>query len=168
MGRTSQDLDAELWKIRLEKTKTAPELDLERYDNGKRVKLADYHGKAVLVSFWYPACGPCRNEFPHLQKVLDKYKDRLVILAPNVTREEDEFVMPFLKKHGYGFIPLKCDDAWAEKNYGARGYPTNVLLDHEGQIIFAPPVYDGRSRKVFELQVEAILRRAGSDANEKR
>jgi len=164
LSKAPNDVDADLWRLRLEGAKPAAELDLENYYDGKRVKLADYRGKPVLVTFWYPGCGPCRAEFPYFQNVLDKYGDKLVILAPSVHPYEDRYVIPFMKNMKYGFIPLKCDEKWASKNYNARGYPTNALVDHEGTVVFAPRSHDEKTQRVFELQVEAILRRAAQEA----
>ena len=48
-----------------------PALALEDLD-GRSHRLESYRGKVVLINFWYPSCGPCRGEFPTLQRVLDK------------------------------------------------------------------------------------------------
>jgi thiol-disulfide isomerase/thioredoxin len=40
--------------------------------------------KALILTFWYIACPPCRAELPHLQKLYQQYRDRgLEILAVN-------------------------------------------------------------------------------------
>ena len=39
---------------------------------GKRIELADYAGKLVLVDFWATNCAPCLAEFPNLKQL---YKD---------------------------------------------------------------------------------------------
>jgi thiol-disulfide isomerase/thioredoxin len=42
--------------------------------NGKKVSLADYKGKAVLLNFWATWCGPCKLEIPWIEKLRDQYK----------------------------------------------------------------------------------------------
>ena len=127
--------------------------------DGHPVNTAALRGKVVLVNFWYPSCGPCRGEFPTLQRVLTKYQDRgFVILALNVYPDEDEFVMPYMTNNHFTFRPLKTDTDWAEKNYAARGYPTNALVDAAGRVIFKPGVVRGElEQRTLELQVEMLL-----------
>jgi thiol-disulfide isomerase/thioredoxin/predicted Zn-dependent protease len=163
LGKDQATIDADLWALRAAKATPAFAFSLPRYPELKPLSLADYKGQVVLVNFWYPTCGPCRGEFPTLQRVLTKYKDRgFTILAINVYPDEDSFVMPYLRNSGFTFTPLKSDTKWAETNYGARGYPTNVLVDADGRIIFRPGVIRSvDEQRRFELQVEALLKRAG-------
>jgi len=54
------------------KGKPAPAFALEDL-SGKKVSLADYKGKAVLVNFWATWCGPCKIETPWLVELRDQY-----------------------------------------------------------------------------------------------
>ena len=155
-------IEADLWQLREAAAKPAPAFTLPDYPDRKSVSLADYRGKVVLLNFWYPSCGPCRGEFPTLQRVLDKYKDRgFEILSLNVLPEEKAFVMPYLSKNRFTFRALETDTDWAEKTYGARGYPTNLLIDADGRIMFKPGIIRSpREQRTFELQIEALLARA--------
>lgn len=52
--------------------KPAPAFTLEDF-NGKKVMLASYRGKAVLINFWATWCAPCRLETPWLVELRNKY-----------------------------------------------------------------------------------------------
>ncbi len=52
--------------------KPAPAFVLEDL-SGKKVSLANYKGKAVLINFWATWCGPCEVETPWLVELSDQY-----------------------------------------------------------------------------------------------
>jgi thiol-disulfide isomerase/thioredoxin len=161
LDKTPVAMETDLRQLREAAAKPAPAFTLPDYPDRKDVSLSDYRGRVVLINFWYPSCGPCRGEFPTLQRVLDKYKDRgFAILSLNVLPEERDFVMPYLTKNGFAFRPLETNTDWAEKTYGARGYPTNLLIDADGRIIFKPGIIRSpREERSFELQIEALLKK---------
>ena len=162
LDKTPAAIDADLWQLREAAAKPAAAFTLPDYPDRKNVSLADYRGKVVLLNFWYPSCGPCRGEFPTLQRVLDKYKDRgFAILSLNVLPDEQAFVMPYLTKNRFTFHALETTTEWAEKTYAARGFPTNLLIDADGRIMFKPGIIRSpREQRTFELQIEALLARA--------
>jgi thiol-disulfide isomerase/thioredoxin/Tfp pilus assembly protein PilF len=160
LKKSPEAVQADVRALREAGAKPAPSFTLPDYPGRKDVSLADYKGKVVLINFWYPSCGPCRGEFPTLQRVLDKYKDRgFVILSLNVLPEEKDFVMPYLTKNRFTFRPLETTTEWAEKTYGARGFPTNLLVDGDGRIVFKPGIIRSpREQRTFELQIESLLK----------
>jgi cytochrome c biogenesis protein CcmG/thiol:disulfide interchange protein DsbE len=52
--------------------KPAPAFALEDL-TGKKVTLASYRGKALLINFWATWCAPCRLETPWLIELRNKY-----------------------------------------------------------------------------------------------
>lgn len=156
-GKTPKDVEKDVWRKREETSQPAKAFTLTNYDDGKPVSLASFRGQIVLLDFWFPACGPCRESFPYLQDVLEKYRgQKYVTLAINVVSEQDQGVVPFLKQNHYGFIPLKSNGQ-VEKDYGVRGEPTTFLIDGRGRIIFRPHVYDPRTGEILDLEVGELL-----------
>ena len=103
----------------------------------------------------------CREEFPHLQQVLDKYESRgLTVLAINLEPAQRASVLPLLGATGIHFVPLESDWTWAEKEYGVQGTPEAMLLDQDGRIMFRPSVHDAETRMMLERQIDALLSRS--------
>jgi len=111
------------------------------------VRAEDLQGKVVLLNFWGTWCPPCRQEFPHLTALAERYGNRPEFRFLSVScgagpsedaaelRSETE---AFLEKQGAdlatyhdpGAVTRKSVDAAA----GFQGYPTTVLLDGSGVI----------------------------------
>jgi len=159
LGKSRKQVEAELVAQRAAAAKPGIGFSLVNYYTGKPVSLDDYKGRVVMVNFWYPMCGPCRGEFPFLQAVLEKYRDRgFEILAINGHAPEDHMVMPLLKGWKLDFLPLKSDGGAVDKNYKVRGYPANFLYGPDGKIYYEPPPVSTLSaQRELELQIEALL-----------
>ncbi|MEO6910107.1 MAG: redoxin domain-containing protein, partial [Edaphobacter sp.] len=54
------------------KGKAAPGFTLTSLD-GKRVSLADYKGRPVLLNFWATWCAPCKLEMPWFEDLRKQY-----------------------------------------------------------------------------------------------
>ena len=128
---------------------------LESYLADGKVSMKDYKGKVVLLTFWFPGCGPCRGEFPHFEKVLKNFNGQPVsYLGINIVRDQDAYVVPFVKSSKYSFTPLK-DVETNRQNLPVRGAPTNYLIDQDGKIIFKNFMIQNHDA---ELMLEDMIR----------
>lgn len=138
---------------------TAPNFTM-RTLSGQRVKLSDYKGKVVILSFWATWCAPCKQELPVLQGLLDRHeKDGLVVLAintddPKTVAEVRRFVadrkltMP---------IPLDGDNKVLGRFNPRHALPFLQILDHEGRRTFQHTGFTSGAEKILEDQVLALL-----------
>ncbi|MFD2599076.1 redoxin family protein [Sphingobacterium corticis] len=140
----------------LEEADNASEIKATSYIDQSEIKLSDFYGKTVLLSFWFPTCGPCRAEFPHIEYVLNNRKERdVVYLGINMVHEQDDYVLPFLEKAKTSFIPLK-DNPEERGNLIAEAAPSNYLIDKSGKIVFKDFLVNSNNRNVLELMLWII------------
>jgi thiol-disulfide isomerase/thioredoxin len=103
---------------------------------GKQVKLSDFRGKVVFLNFWATWCPPCRAEMPSMQRVYEKYKDKIAFMAVDMQEKKDK-VAPFVQKEGYTF-PIYLDERGAAAMmYGIQSIPTTFIVDKQGNIAAA-------------------------------
>ena len=104
---------------------------------GKRHRLADYRGKAVLVNFWATWCAPCREEMPSMEALRVAMKDKpFAVLAVNVG-EGARAARGFGEKMGLGFPLLLDADTRTTKAWGARILPASFVVGPDGRIRYS-------------------------------
>ena len=93
--------------------------------------------EAVLINFWATWCGPCRNEFPAVNKVYEEYKDRVAFIALSTEPEDtDDVISSFRRDNGLTF-PMSRDEGQKLYDYTeAAGIPTTVIVDRFGNAGF--------------------------------
>ncbi|NND64880.1 MAG: redoxin domain-containing protein [Gammaproteobacteria bacterium] len=123
-------------------TITAPEFPSEvTWFNtaGKNLSLQALQGKVVLLDFWTYGCINCMHIIPDLKKLEEKFPNELVVVgvhSPKFEREKSDeglanIVQRYERKH-----PIVNDrdfEIW--RSYGARAWPTLVLIDPVGKIV---------------------------------
>ena len=163
LGRSAAELDAAVWAAMQQASRPAIPFTLQGLNGGKPVSLSDYRGHVVLVDFWFPGCGPCRESMPRLEELAHKYSSRgVVILAINNVTGQAPFVPSFLRSHGYDFIPLEVPyDHWGEKVYHIHGYPTTFVIGADGRQYFEPRFVTDLQERAAELEIDELLAHAG-------
>lgn len=68
--------------------------------------IKNRNGKVLFLNVWATWCAPCKEEFPDLVKLADKYnksKVNIIGLSVDYTDEIDSKIIPFLKKNKANF-----------------------------------------------------------------
>lgn len=105
---------------------------------GKEWSLIDFKGNIVYLSFWYPGCKPCLQEFSDENKLVEKFSDKNVKFINICTNSSIETWKVVTNKYKLKTINLFANDTldnFIEKNYDINSYPQHVLIDQNGKII---------------------------------
>jgi thiol-disulfide isomerase/thioredoxin len=160
LGKSSPAVDADIWQKLSLAAKVATPFNLKQYLEPGNKALADYKGKVVLLTYWFPGCGPCRGEFPHFENVVKKFKGQnLAYVGINIVSDQNDYVIPFMKSSGYSFTPLEDVKDRVKGNLDNRGAaPMNFMIDQDGQLIFSNFRTDGDNEDDLELMIKFLLK----------
>jgi thiol-disulfide isomerase/thioredoxin len=102
---------------------------------GIKYNLKELTGKVVVLNFWFINCPPCRQEIPHLNEMVESYKENKDVVFIAVALDEKYELEDFLKTTPYHYNIIDRGRYIAEK-YRINLYPTHVVLDKEGKVLF--------------------------------
>ncbi len=103
---------------------------------GKTVRLADLHGKVVLLYFWATWCPACLEELPSVNKLYSDFRSKgFEVLLINF-REDPDLVKRTVQDRGFT-APVLLDRSGEVTGggYGVWGPPTAYFVDQRGQLI---------------------------------
>jgi thiol-disulfide isomerase/thioredoxin len=106
--------------------------------DGKKLTLADFKGRALLVNLWATWCVPCRAEMPALDRLQAKAGAAdFEVVAINVDTARLERAPAFLDEIGVKTLARYSDssgDAFEALRLSGKalGLPTSLLIDKQG------------------------------------
>ena len=146
------------------KGKAAPGFALEDL-SGKKVTLASYKGKAVLINFWATWCAPCKIETPWLIELRNQYAAQgfeiLGISADDLDRddpqklsEEKKEIARFAEQMHIPYPVLIDGDSLSTPYDGLDALPASYFVDRNGTVVAAQLGLTSKS------EIEANIKKA--------
>lgn len=137
------------------KGQDAPDFVLKSV-SGKNLRLSEYRGDVVMLSFWASWCGECRAQLEHLGAMRDRYRDAgIELLAVSL----DQTARQASSGSAGASYPV-LHDAGGEvgRLYDVTKMPVMVLIDRGGVV---REVFEGFRRgndEQYLREVQALLR----------
>jgi len=137
-------------------TRPAPDFTLPAQSG--TISLHDLHGKVVYVDFWASWCGPCRQSFPWMTSMSEKYgKDGLVIVAVNLDKDVNAagaFIQQYAPPFKIAFDPAgKTAEA-----FGVEAMPSSFIVSRTGAITYAHQGFEQSKSKDLEEKLKDALK----------
>ncbi len=131
--------------------------DLTKF--GLEGTLPDLQGKIVLVDFFASWCEPCKESFPAMEELKQKYGDKgLVIIAINVDKKKED-MEGFLKKYPVTFTIVRDASSKLVNEVKIPTMPSSFLLDKSGKVhAFHRGFKGAETKKKYVEQIESLLK----------
>jgi len=99
-------------------------------------RIAALKGYPIVANIWASWCGPCRFEFPTLQKLSARYGKRVAFLGVNSQDSNDE-AEKFLAQAPVPYPSyIEPGKGLIEKLGGLGGLPDTAFYDRNGKLLF--------------------------------
>jgi thiol-disulfide isomerase/thioredoxin len=118
----------------------APELSNQTWLNSDRpLRLADLHGKVVLLEFWTFECINCQHTIPYLNAWYSKYSPQgLVVIGDHYPEYPEEAVYQNLQQAirqlGIHYPVAQDNQGTTWNGYDNMYWPSIYLIDKRGHI----------------------------------
>ena len=113
--------------------------------------------KLTYIDFWASWCGPCKQSFPWMEAMNDKYGKnglRIVAITVDKKREDAEKFLKQLKpKFEIGFDP----EGKTASALQIKAMPTSLLVDEKGKVLFVHNGFKLSDTDALEAQMRAAL-----------
>lgn len=114
-----------------------PQIALVTLD-GEYLTEDDLAGKVVVLDFWATWCAPCHQSLPALRDLHRMSEKGEPVVVIGVSGDSSEgLVRDFVREHSLEWTQVWDDhQRVAHSAFQVGGYPTFVVVDHDGKIVF--------------------------------
>jgi thiol-disulfide isomerase/thioredoxin len=127
---------------------TAPAFTLPTKDG--TISGDSLRGHVVLVDFWASWCAPCRQSFPWLESMHERYSAKgLTVVAVNLDKTR-EAATAFLARYPATFTVAFDPRGATAEAFHVKGMPSSYLLAPDGTVLHASTGFDTKTAATLE------------------
>jgi peroxiredoxin len=134
----------------------APDL-VARGLSGYNVRISEFRGDVVVVSFWSGSCNTCRAQLEALDRIANTYRSAgLVVLGVNL---DDNLARAerFARSQRVGFPLLLSTTKDIGREFGVDRLPMVLFLDREGVMRVAHREFKTRDEAQYVRELRTLL-----------
>ncbi|QQS35982.1 MAG: TlpA family protein disulfide reductase [Ignavibacteriales bacterium] len=120
---------------KLQKGQAPPELTYFSLSKNEKTsyKEKDFVDTVFIIDFWATWCAPCIESIPHMNALVDKYKNKNVKFI-SITYEPASLAMKFLDDHRMKSDVGLDEDFDMFRKYKAWAIPNIIMINSKGKI----------------------------------
>lgn len=119
----------------------------------------DLAGKILVVDLWASWCLPCKQSFPALQELNEKYRDRGVVLIGVSLDKKKQQMERFLKKEPVTFTILRDAEEKLAMATDMEAVPTTLIVGPDGKVRYIHSGYHGdETKQEYIDEIETLLK----------
>jgi len=103
--------------------------------NGNIVTNETMKGKYIIIKCWYIHCTACIEEFPAVNELVARYKDRSDIQFLSLAEDNPTQLTAFLAKKPLSYAVVPNMKTYMNQVLHLNGFPTHFILDKEGTML---------------------------------
>ncbi|MFT4045420.1 MAG: TlpA disulfide reductase family protein [Solimonas sp.] len=143
-----------------------PPDEVGRDRDGGDVRLSDYRGQVVVMSFWASWCGPCIDEMTMLEKLQRAAtRERLTVIAVNWKEDRDRYREIARRLKDFQLILTSDPKGRVGAQYAVKAIPRLFIIGRDGRVAYSHLGYDPESSmpRIVD-EVNALLQQASPGA----
>lgn len=134
----------------------APDFVLRSLD-GTNLRLSEYQGSVVILTFWNLRCGDCREQLPELNAMQAQYGPQgLKVLSVSIDKHVHR-VEEMTRSMQLDFPVLVDLKKRVAKLYDPGKLPLTVLIDPAGNVRHVHKGYSGKDPLIYTAELESLL-----------
>lgn len=135
---------------------TPPDL-LGKTPEGDEIRISQFRGRVMVVTFWASWCGPCRRELPVLDQLQRVAGERAKVVAVNVkdTPQDYRLIRRQLKDAALTFTYDRSGEI--AQGYAVKAYPNLYVIDQRGAIAAVHVGFGDESLAEIVEDINALL-----------
>jgi peroxiredoxin len=124
---------------------------------GTNQRLSEYQGNVVLLTFWVPSCGACREQLSQLNDVQARMSARgLRVLSVSIEKKR-RAVEDMARGLDLDFPVLLDSDKQVARLYDPGKMPLTLLIDPAGTVRAVREGYRGEDLPALTAELEQLL-----------
>lgn len=101
---------------------------------GKEVSNETMKGKIIVIKCWYIHCAACIKEFPAVNALVEKYKNRKDIVFISLAEDTPEQLKTFLARKPLFYSVIPNMKEYMNTTLQLNAFPTHFIINKEGKI----------------------------------